>query len=158
MKVTFLGQGFTEESPNSIGVYINKYLADDSFSNFYGISAFASPLGIKLLDSIELAKKSYSAINLIVGVDQNGTSKEALEEILKLDVNSYVFYQKEAPIFHPKIYLFEGKENTCLIIGSSNLTGNGLFCNFEISQRQQKRTNNYFCIKTLSNSLWNNRN
>lgn len=133
MKVTFLGQGFTEESPNSVGVHINKYLADNAYTSFFSISAFASPLGVKLLDSFEQAKKSYADLNIIVGVDQNGTSKEALEEIVRLDVNSFVFYQRESPIFHPKIYLFEGKEDICLIIGSSNLTGKGLFSNVESS-------------------------
>ncbi len=133
MKVTFLGQGFTQESPDSVGVYINKLLADDAYTSFFCIAAFASPLGIKLLDSFEQAKQFYTEINIIVGVDQNGTSQEALEEIIKLDVNSFVFYQRESPIFHPKIYLFEGKEDICLIVGSSNLTGKGLFSNIESS-------------------------
>ncbi|MEQ9424273.1 MAG: phospholipase D family protein [Cyclobacteriaceae bacterium] len=149
MKVTFLGQGFTEESPNSIGVHINKYLADKAFNSFYGISAFASPLGIKLLDSLEQAKKSYATINMIVGVDQSGTSKEALEEILKLDVNSFVFYQRESPIFHPKIYLFEGKDDTCLIVGSSNLTGKGLFSNVESSILIQFKNNDQQGLEIL---------
>lgn len=132
MKVTFLGQGFSEKSPNAVGVYINKYLMDNGFKSFFCISAFASPLGIKLIDSIEEAKKTKD-ISIIVGIDQGGTSKEALNEILNLDVSSFVFYQRESPIFHPKIYLFEGDKETCLIIGSSNLTGKGLFINVECS-------------------------
>ena len=32
-------------------------------------------------------------------------------------------------IFHPKIYLFEGTDKSELIIGSSNLTSQGLFTN-----------------------------
>lgn len=149
MKVIFLGQGFTEESPNSVGVHINKYLADQAFTSFYGISAFASPLGIKLLDSLEQAKKSYTTLNIIVGVDQSGTSKEALEEILKLEINSFVFYQQESPIFHPKIYLFEGKDDTCLIIGSSNLTGKGLFSNIESSILIQFKNDDQEGLKVL---------
>src|SRR5690606_172589 len=35
--------------------------------------------------------------------------------------------------FHPKVYLFEGKEKSELIIGSSNLTSKGLFVNVEAS-------------------------
>src|SRR5690606_20896586 len=46
---------------------------------------------------------------------------------------SYVFYQKEATIFHPKIYLFEGATHIRLILGSSNFTGQGLFVNTENS-------------------------
>ena len=36
-------------------------------------------------------------------------------------------------IFHPKIYLFEGGTKSALIIGSSNLTAQGLFSNIEAS-------------------------
>lgn len=133
MKVSFLGQGFTENSSNSIGIHLNNYLKDKSFNSFFAISAFSSPLGVKLLDSIEQAKEYFDQINIVVGIDQNGTSKEALEELLLLEINSYVFYQKESPIFHPKIYLFEGQGSTALIIGSSNLTGKGLFTNIESS-------------------------
>lgn len=68
-----------------------------------------------------------------MGIDQEGTSKEALEEILALGIDSYIFYQAEAPIFHPKIYLFEGANNVKLIVGSSNLTARGLFTNVESS-------------------------
>ncbi|WP_373520036.1 phospholipase D family protein [Aquiflexum sp.] len=133
MKVKFLGQGFTENSPNSVGRYLNNYLIDKSFNTFFAISAFSSPLGIKLLESFDIAKKSFDQLNIIVGVDQNGTSKEALEELYNLNVNSFIFYQRESPIFHPKIYLFEGEEKAVLIIGSSNLTGKGLFTNVESS-------------------------
>jgi HKD family nuclease len=70
---------------------------------------------------------------LIVGIDQEGTSKEASEGILNLDIASYIFYQAEAVIFHPKIYLFEGDKEFKLLIGSSNLTGRGLFRNVESS-------------------------
>jgi len=48
-----------------------------------------------------------------------------------LNVDSYIFHQSESPIFHPKIYLFEGTQQTKLIVGSSNLTGTGLFVNVE---------------------------
>ena len=58
---------------------------------------------------------------------------EALEELLSLDINAYVFYQPSITIFHPKIYLFEGADKSELIIGSSNLTSQGLFTNVETS-------------------------
>uniref|UniRef100_UPI0023F0664B phospholipase D family protein n=1 Tax=Flavobacterium filum TaxID=370974 RepID=UPI0023F0664B len=70
---------------------------------------------------------------IVIGVDQKGTSKEALEELLALNIASYVFYQPSISIFHPKIYLFEGTDKSELIIGSSNLTSQGLFTNVEAS-------------------------
>lgn len=134
MKITFLGQGFESNSVNAIGKYLIKYLNQQDYHSFTGISAFASEAGIfGLSGHIQSAKAVFKNLSLIVGIDQEGTSREALEEILNLHINSYIFYQSEAPIFHPKIYLFEGDKEVKLIIGSSNLTGRGLFTNVESS-------------------------
>lgn len=134
MKTTFLGQGFESSSIDAIGNYLVKYLNQQDFHSFTGISAFASEAGIFGLSGyFETAKKFYKNLTLIVGIDQEGTSKEALEEILNINIGSYIFYQNEAPIFHPKIYLFEGDKEIKLIVGSSNLTGRGLFRNVESS-------------------------
>lgn len=134
MKISFLGQGFEPESVNSVGNILLRLFKDEKFNSFYGISAFASVSAIRgLTESILNAKSKYQNIALIVGVDQEGTSKEALEQINSLGIFSFVYYQKESPIFHPKIYLFEGENDTALIIGSSNFTGRGLFSNIESS-------------------------
>ncbi|MBK8371992.1 MAG: phospholipase D family protein [Saprospiraceae bacterium] len=134
MTTTFLGQGFESTSVDAIGNYLIKYLNRKDFHSFTGITAFASEAGIfGLSGHIQTAKTFFENLNLIVGIDQAGTSKEALEEILNLNINSYIFYQNEAPIFHPKIYLFEGDVEIKLIVGSSNLTGKGLFSNVESS-------------------------
>jgi len=134
MKSTFLGQGFESSSVDAIGNYLIKYLNQQDFHSFTGISAFASEAGIfGLSGHIQTAKNVFKNLSLIVGIDQEGTSKEALEEILNLNIGSYIFYQNEAPIFHPKIYLFEGDKEIKLIVGSSNLTGRGLFTNVESS-------------------------
>lgn len=134
MKITFLGQGFESSSVDAIGNYLIQYLNRKDFHSFTGISAFATEAGIfGLSGHIQIAKSVFKNLSFIVGIDQEGTSKEALEEILNLNIDSYIFYQSEAPIFHPKIYLFEGDKETKLIVGSSNLTGRGLFTNVESS-------------------------
>lgn len=135
MKVTFLGQGFESTSVNAVGNYLIEFLNKTTFHSFTGIFAFASEAGVFGLSShIINAKQNFQPpkkITLIVGIDQHGTSKEALEELKNLNVSSYIFYQSEFPIFHPKIYLFESNHEVKLIIGSSNLTGTGLFVNVE---------------------------
>ncbi len=150
MKIKFLGQGFESESKNSVGNTIIKLFKDSKFSSFTGISAFASEAGvIGLSECIESCTAFFNSLNLIVGVDQEGTSKQALKEINKLGINSYIFYQKETPIFHPKIYLFEGDIDTALIIGSSNLTARGLFGNIESSLLIEFKNDNHEGIKLL---------
>ena len=134
MTITFLGQGYEVNSVNAVGNHLVKYLGQTNFHSFTGVSAFASEAGVFGLSAhIQAARPNFQNLNLIVGVDQGGTSKEALEEILNLNINSYLFYQAESPIFHPKIYLFEGAQNYKLIIGSSNLTRTGLYTNVESS-------------------------
>lgn len=108
MNITFLGQGYEAESKDSVGNYLINLLGKDIFHSFTGISAFASEAGIiGLSEYIERAKNHFDQINIVVGIDQEGTSKEALYEIANLKINGYIFYQREPPIFHPKIYLFE---------------------------------------------------
>jgi len=134
MKITFLGQGLEPASKNAVGHLLVKYLKEKKFHSFTGFSAFASEAGIYGLSGyINSAKKNFKNLTIFVGIDQGGTSKEALEEILNLNIESYIYYQKENPIFHPKFYLFEGTNEVKIILGSSNLTGSGLFTNIESS-------------------------
>lgn len=134
MKINFLGQGFEEMSADSVGNQLVKFFADKSFHTFTGITAFTSLSAIQgLSNHIKTAKEYITNITIVTGIDQKGTSKEALEELLALDINAFVFYQTNIAIFHPKIYLFEGNDTCELIIGSSNLTSQGLFANVEAS-------------------------
>lgn len=134
MIINLLRQGYDVLSENSVGHQLIKLFSDENFHSFTALSAFASQAGIKGLSKhIKKAKQHLDSITIVTGVDQKGTSKEALEELLALDVNAFVFYQPSFTIFHPKIYLFEGAEKSELIIGSSNLTSQGLFSNIEAS-------------------------
>jgi HKD family nuclease len=134
MIIQLLGQGYDPISADSVGNLLIKFLNDKHFSKFTGISAFASQPGINGLSKhIKNAKEYFDKLTIIVGVDQKGTSKEALEALLDLQIDAYVFYHPAVAIFHPKIYLFEGKKRTELLIGSSNLTAQGLFTNIETS-------------------------
>lgn len=134
MRITFLGQGFESTSANAVGNHLITFLNETRFHSFTGISAFASESGIYgLSPHIQNAKQNFRNIRLIVGIDLEGTSSEALNEIMNLGVSSYIFYQNEQTVFHPKIYLFEGDTEYKLIIGSSNLTERGLFINVESS-------------------------
>lgn len=134
MNVQFLGQGYEENSPNAVGTHLIRLLADENFQKLTILTAFASPSGVLgLLPRIDNAKAHLKEITIITGVDQKGTSDRALESLIELDVNAFVFYQPSNPIFHPKMYFFEGGKISTLIIGSSNLTVSGLFTNIEAS-------------------------
>lgn len=132
MNVQFIGQGF--EDSQTVGHNLLASFSDDSFSDFTIISAFASQgavLGIANI--LDKTKEKWVKSRIIIGVDQKGTSKEALEALLILPVPTFVYFTTSKIIFHPKIYLFEGSAKSRIIVGSSNLTINGLFRNLEAS-------------------------
>jgi len=134
MNIRFFGQGFTDISDESVGQLIIDSLANDTFTQFTAIVAFASEGGVRsIIDHIENAKKHLTNIEFYIGVDQQATSHEALNLLLESGINSYIYHTVSHIIFHPKIYIFEGKKQGKIIIGSSNLTVQGLFQNMEAS-------------------------
>lgn len=134
MEIEILGQGFEPLSKKAVGNVLLDYFSNKDFHSFTAISAFATLSGVKGISKFILEATHLNNNLIVVGVNEKVTSKEALEEILKMvNVKSYIFYANNNSIFHPKIYLFEGIKTSVLIIGSSNLTGRGLFVNVETS-------------------------
>lgn len=106
-------------------------LLDERFSYFQLIVAYAKsgPLH-RLRDFMERWRTTGKRIDAIIGIDQQGTSREALELALTLFDNVYV--TREAGItFHPKLYLFKGTSAARAFVGSNNLTVGGTEKNFE---------------------------
>ena len=106
-------------------------LQDARFTDFRLAVAYAKTGPLyrlqKLLEQWRRAGKTSSAI---LGFDQQGTSKEALELALSLFDTVYVV-QEAGITFHPKIYLFKGDHHAKAFIGSNNLTVGGTEKNFE---------------------------
>jgi HKD family nuclease len=134
MEIKFLGQGYENVSPDSVGNNLIALFRKGDHSRLTILTAFLSLAGVKGLEKLISENGStFNQIILITGVDQKGTSKEALDGLLSLGIEAYVFYQPGASIFHPKVYFFEGSNHSSLIVGSSNLTAQGLFVNVEAS-------------------------
>ncbi len=133
MTISFIGQGLNEIG-ESVGSMLLDSFADPEFDKFDCFVAFASEPGIDdVSEAIRGAKQRFKHFQIVLGVDQKGTSKEALQALLKLDVDASIYYTVSRPIYHPKIYLFDGPKKCRIIIGSSNLTEYGLFKNVEAS-------------------------
>lgn len=142
MKATFLGHGLNSENKFNVGKQIVISLADNKYNFFNGFVAFAAVSGVlTILKSLKLASINYSQLRFFIGVDNMGTSKEALELLLNENIETYIFHDKREYItYHPKIYLFEGPVFTRVIIGSSNLTNSGIKTNIEASVQIDFRT------------------
>lgn len=162
MQTNFIGHGLDPTNKNTVGDQLCSSFADNRFDSFIGLTAFASIAGVKrLVPFIKDAKARFKTIRFYIGVDDNGTSKEALQCLIDNEIDTYIFHTQSAMIFHPKLYIFEGSTWDRVIIGSSNLTHSGLFVNVEASvsmdfrpddkqgKKFLKQLNNYF--KTLLN-------
>lgn len=140
MQLNFIGHGLDPTNENTVGNVLATSFQDKKFDSFIGLVAFASISGVrKLLPFINNAKPSYKNLTFCIGVDDNGTSKEALEQLITNEVETYIFHTQSAMIFHPKIYLFEGAAWTRLIVGSTNLTHSGMFINVEAAMSMDFR-------------------
>ena len=133
MELSFLGQGFGDTG-NPVGSVLSKSLTDERYTRFISLAAFARSSGIRSLnESLQESKDNIDEFSIVVGIDQNGTSEEALEDLLELDIGASIFYTRSPSTYHPKIYIFDGEDQGRVIIGSSNLTNSGLFRNIESS-------------------------
>ncbi|MDZ4744723.1 MAG: phospholipase D family protein [bacterium] len=134
MELKFIGQGLDPTSDSTAGNLIIDSLVDAQFNSFNAFVAFVSIGGIKnIIDQLKAFQARGGAIRLYVGVDLNGTSKEALEKLIELKIETYIVFSPNNIIYHPKIYAFEGATHSRVVVGSSNLTERGLFQSIESS-------------------------
>lgn len=106
-------------------------LQDGRFTDFRLIVAYArsGPL-YRLQRFLEEWRREKKTLSAIMGIDQQGTSQDALE--LALSLFDRVYVTREPGItFHPKMYLFTGGRHAQAFIGSNNLTVGGTEKNFE---------------------------
>lgn len=106
-------------------------LDGDDFTDFRWIVAYAKAGPLQRLKSrLEAWRQKGRKVRAILGIDQLGTSKEALELALSLCDEVYVT-QEKGITFHPKAYIFLGAARARIYVGSNNLTVGGTETNFE---------------------------
>ncbi|MBK9959284.1 MAG: Helicase associated domain protein [Chitinophagaceae bacterium] len=134
MQVNFIGHGLHSENQINVGEQLAASFSDNKiFDSFHGFVAFAASSGILKLDkSLNIAQQNFKKLVFYIGVDNKGTSKQALELLLEKGIETYIYHREEEYItYHPKLFLFEGQKHTRVIIGSSNLTRSGFINNIE---------------------------
>ncbi len=132
MQIRFLGQGLGNGLDEQAGMTLMKHLLQTTTGQFTAYVAFASESGVQALaPSLKQFHANGGHSRLVVGVDLEGTSREALHALLALPADSYVAYTPSNIIYHPKVYALEGPQGGAVLVGSSNLTRTGLFQNIE---------------------------
>ena len=133
----------------------------NGFETFYIIVAYIQESGvIRLKPSIEKFRQTGGKVKAVVGISQKNTSAKGLKILLPLCNEIYV-YHNENPMetFHPKVYAFEKSEEKAIVfVGSSNLTGGGLYVNYEINSyeeydlKDKNQSDNFSEFKSIFNS------
>ena len=97
------------------------------------VVAWARQSGVGLLHSA-LAEHLRN-VDVLVGMSNRGTSAEALAYLQTLSRRVFVYHKHHRQTFHPKLYLFDNGDSppsdAAMLVGSSNLTGGGLWQNVE---------------------------
>jgi HKD family nuclease len=106
-------------------------LDGNDYSDFRLIVAYAKAGPLQRLKArLQTWRTNGRTIRAIFGIDQQGTSKDALELALTLCDEVYIT-QERGITFHPKAYIFTGAARARLYLGSNNLTVGGTETNFE---------------------------
>lgn len=117
-----------------VGDFLNQIISNDDFRHFKFAVAYMRFAGWDRLGaSIENLVNREGQISGVVGINAGITSIEALNGLMRVSNSSTVFYSTSSFIFHPKIYSISGEEKSVVLIGSANLTRDGLFRNFELA-------------------------
>lgn len=105
----------------------------NSYSSFTVFSAFAKNSGVlRLKSALEEHRKRGGSVTAFIGIDLDGTSYEALLNLYSLCDNLYVIHSENfSTTYHSKIYLLQKIDKAWCAVGSNNLTGGGLWTNFE---------------------------
>ena len=97
------------------------------------VVAWARRSGVGLLYSA--LGESLRNVDVVVGMANRSTSAEALALLQVMTRRVFVYHKHHLQTFHPKVYLFDDGQSpptdAVLLVGSSNLTGGGLYQNVE---------------------------
>ena len=120
-----------------LGDWLQANLAG-AWSHFRAAVAFVKRSGVKHVAAQLAAFSKAGKVEIIVGIDHQGTSYEGLEGLLRAaspNGRVVVFHNPLRYTFHPKLYLFKSATQAEVVVGSGNLTEGGLFTNYEAALR-----------------------
>jgi hypothetical protein len=118
-----------------LGEFLLSHFADPQWTAFRAAVAFVKRSGTQYIRQPLRGFSARAKVRITVGVDLYGTSREGLRDLLEVTRDGQVvIYRNNGPsTFHPKVYLFKSAQHADVLVGSGNLTGGGLFTNYEAS-------------------------
>ena len=117
-----------------VGDVLNAASARTDCQRFRFAVAYMRVSGLKLLyGTLQALCNRSGHIAGAVGIDQGITTLQALELLRRLSSESTIVCTASNYIYHPKLYMVEGDKWACAVVGSANLTRDGLYRNMELA-------------------------
>ena len=118
-----------------LGLQLIKAIESNQFNQLTIMVAYAKLSGVyRVFPYFEKFRNNGGTIRCVVGIDQQNTTYDALDQLAKIVNEVYIFHSESvSQTFHVKCYWLSGENNCWYAIGSNNLTAGGLFSNYELS-------------------------
>ena len=112
--------------------FVSTALRDPGVTRLLVLTAWVRESGLRaLVPGLQELSARGGRVDMIVGVDLKGTTRQGLELAKKHADRLYVVHDPAGRTFHPKLYLAVGDDRGYALIGSHNLTAGGLSFNYE---------------------------
>lgn len=118
----------------NLGTELIEQISSNNYEQLTIMVAYAKLSGVnRILPTLKSFVENKGKIRCIIGIDQNNTSYEALNELMNISEKMYVFHSEDfSQTFHIKCYWLNSSDKLWYAIGSNNLTAGGLFSNYEM--------------------------
>jgi hypothetical protein len=133
MRVRLFQQPFTSTGALSrLGVALAERLMSGDYNRVHIFSAFVTSSGTRRLGpALRTVTTSGGTITALIGVDNGLTSIQAVEDLHAAAAEVLGLHTGGSILYHPKVYLLSGGNVGWISVGSSNLTGEGMYRNIE---------------------------
>lgn len=118
-------------TPTRVGDELLEALGD-GYSTLTASVGFVNASGVRhLAAALEAFRTRGGHATFVVGLDGKITSEAGVRALARIADEVWLFRHPGRPLFHPKTYVFDGRDGGLALIGSANLTESALWVNYE---------------------------
>lgn len=133
MNLRILQQPFSATGELSrLGADMNQQLLSGEYNDIHIFSAFVTSSGTqRLAPGLRSVTQASGTVRFLIGVNNGLTSLQAVADLHDIGAEVLGLHTGGSVLFHPKVYFLRGPNRAWISIGSSNLTGDGMYRNIE---------------------------
>ena len=122
------------DASTTLGARLVAELSSGRYRDFLAAVAFATSTGTsRICESLKGLVDAGGTATVLCGISNGVTSRQAVSHLLTAGASVLGLNLGGRNILHQKVYRFLGDTNGLLVVGSNNLTADGLFRHFEAS-------------------------